>query len=185
MGTKRTIFSIGHTGRVLLAATFSVAAVAQAQAFQVSAEARAACTPDAMRLCSSEIPNISRVTACMHAHQSQLSGRCQAAMAGAGASHGPAVREASNHGSSSHGSRHHHGYSGTHYASHSHRGGHGWGGSGQGMQIAKQLMAGYGMACASGSVPAEYCNMGAGGMGGMGGMGNMGGMSDMIAQFMQ
>ncbi|HXI08154.1 MAG: hypothetical protein ACRC1G_08565 [Bradyrhizobium sp.] len=35
------------------------------------------CTGDAMRLCSSEIPDIDRVTACMIARQSQLSDGCK------------------------------------------------------------------------------------------------------------
>jgi hypothetical protein len=45
-----------------------------------SAEQRAACTPDALRLCSSEIPNISRIVACLRQNRSNLSKPCQAAM---------------------------------------------------------------------------------------------------------
>ena len=46
--------------------------------FQPTAEQRAACTGDAFRLCSSDIPNMSRVIACMQAKKSQLSPRCRA-----------------------------------------------------------------------------------------------------------
>jgi len=42
-------------------------------------EQRAACTSDAFRLCSSEIPNVSRITACMRANFSKLSPGCKAA----------------------------------------------------------------------------------------------------------
>ncbi len=43
-----------------------------------SSEQRAACTPDAFRLCSSEIPNIPGITACMRRQKSQLSPACKA-----------------------------------------------------------------------------------------------------------
>jgi hypothetical protein len=45
-----------------------------------TAEQRAACTPDALRLCSAEIPNIPRIVACLRANRSSLSKPCQAAM---------------------------------------------------------------------------------------------------------
>jgi hypothetical protein len=45
-----------------------------------TAEQRAACTPDALRLCSSEIPNIPRIVACLRQNRSNLSKPCQAAM---------------------------------------------------------------------------------------------------------
>jgi len=46
--------------------------------YQPTAEQRAACTGDAFRLCSSDIPNMSRIIACMQAKKSQLSPRCRA-----------------------------------------------------------------------------------------------------------
>ena len=39
---------------------------------------RAACTPDAFRLCSSEIPNVEGITACMRKQKSSLSSACRA-----------------------------------------------------------------------------------------------------------
>jgi hypothetical protein len=45
-----------------------------------SAEAQQMCTNDAFRLCSSEIPNIPRITACMVQHKSELSPGCRAVM---------------------------------------------------------------------------------------------------------
>jgi hypothetical protein len=41
-------------------------------------EQEQACTSDAFRLCSSDIPNVDRVTACMVAKKSQLSPPCRA-----------------------------------------------------------------------------------------------------------
>ena len=43
-----------------------------------TAEQRAACTPDAFRLCSSEIPNIPAITACMRKNFENLSPACKA-----------------------------------------------------------------------------------------------------------
>jgi len=40
-------------------------------------EQQQACTPDAFRLCGSEIPDVDRVTACMIARKSQLSPECR------------------------------------------------------------------------------------------------------------
>ena len=41
-------------------------------------EEQQACSPDAFRLCSSEIPDVDRVTACMIRNKSQLSPGCRA-----------------------------------------------------------------------------------------------------------
>jgi len=45
-----------------------------------TAEQRAACTPDAYRLCSSEFPSVSAVTACMTKNFTSLSPKCKAAL---------------------------------------------------------------------------------------------------------
>jgi DNA-binding transcriptional LysR family regulator len=45
-----------------------------------SPEAQQMCTGDAMRLCASEIPNISRITACMHRLRAHVSPGCRAVM---------------------------------------------------------------------------------------------------------
>ena len=44
-----------------------------------TADERAACTPDVFKLCSSEIPNVTKIIACMKAKKSQLSPKCRAA----------------------------------------------------------------------------------------------------------
>jgi len=46
-------------------------------AFAYTAEQQQACTPDAMRLCGSYIPDVDRITACMIARKSQLSPECR------------------------------------------------------------------------------------------------------------
>ena len=42
-----------------------------------TAEQRQACMPDAFRLCSSHIPNVEAITACMRAKKSELSPACK------------------------------------------------------------------------------------------------------------
>jgi hypothetical protein len=60
----------------MLATAFSVSMWSSSgQAY--TPEQEQACTGDAFRLCSSEIPDISRVTACMVAKKSQLSPACR------------------------------------------------------------------------------------------------------------
>ncbi|MCP3462033.1 hypothetical protein [Bradyrhizobium sp. CCGUVB23] len=48
--------------------------------FAYTAEAQQMCTGDAFRLCSSEIPNIPAITACMIKHRTDLSPGCRAVM---------------------------------------------------------------------------------------------------------
>jgi hypothetical protein len=63
--------------KMLTAATFALAALSTAaQAY--SQEQEQMCTGDAMRLCSSEIPDVERVTACMVQKRAQLSDGCRA-----------------------------------------------------------------------------------------------------------
>ncbi len=46
--------------------------------FAFTAEQQSACTPDAFRLCSSEIPSIPGITSCMRKQFSSLSPTCKA-----------------------------------------------------------------------------------------------------------
>ena len=72
--------------RIVLPAAllFAIAAagIGGAAAQQGTPEARQACTPDAMRLCSDFIPDVAKVTHCMLSKRGQLSAACRAAMAG-------------------------------------------------------------------------------------------------------
>ena len=42
-----------------------------------SSDEEAACAPDAFRLCSSEIPDVNRITACMERQKASLSPACR------------------------------------------------------------------------------------------------------------
>ena len=61
-----------------VAAAFS--AVTSTAGFAFSAEAQQMCTGDAFRLCSAEIPNIPKITACMLKQRANLSSGCRAVL---------------------------------------------------------------------------------------------------------
>jgi hypothetical protein len=65
---------------LVLAFAVSLSVLSSTQSFAFSAEAREMCTGDAFRLCSSEIPNISKITACMMKHRTDLSAGCRTVM---------------------------------------------------------------------------------------------------------
>jgi hypothetical protein len=71
--------SITKTLRVLSVATAVAISLTSfaAHAVEATAEQRRACTPDAFRLCSSHIPNVEAITACMRAKKSELSPACK------------------------------------------------------------------------------------------------------------
>ena len=60
-----------------LALTASFAAASSTASFAFSSEAQQQCTGDAFRLCSSEIPNIPKITSCMIKHRADLSTGCR------------------------------------------------------------------------------------------------------------
>jgi hypothetical protein len=62
---------------VALAFAAAFSAVSSTASFAFSAEAQQNCSGDAFRLCSSEIPNIPKITACMIKHRSELSSSCR------------------------------------------------------------------------------------------------------------
>jgi hypothetical protein len=65
---------------IALALVTSISALSSTASFAYSAEAQAQCTGDAFRLCSDEIPNIPKITACMFKKRAQLSVGCRAVM---------------------------------------------------------------------------------------------------------
>jgi hypothetical protein len=65
---------------LVLAFAVSFSALSSSASYAFSAEARSMCTSDAFRLCSSEIPNVSKVTTCMLQHRAQLSTGCRTVM---------------------------------------------------------------------------------------------------------
>ena len=72
-------------GKAFIAAGLMLGMISTAHAY--TAEQQQLCTDDAFRLCSSEIPDIDRVTACMIKHKAELSPACKSVM-------GPAPSEA-------------------------------------------------------------------------------------------
>jgi hypothetical protein len=78
-------------------------------AAQGSDAERQACTPDAMKLCGDFIPDVEKITACMHAKRSQLSEPCRVAMRGGGKEGGGRHR-----GHREHRERHHRAAHGSH-----------------------------------------------------------------------
>jgi hypothetical protein len=65
-------------GKLLVATAMTFAFMSTANAY--TQEQEAMCTSDAFRVCSSEIPDVERVTACMVRNKSQLSAGCRAVM---------------------------------------------------------------------------------------------------------
>ena len=65
---------------LILAFAVSISALSSTSSFAFSAEAQQMCTGDAFRLCSSEIPNIPKITACMVKHRAELSAGCRTVM---------------------------------------------------------------------------------------------------------
>ena len=77
--TKSFTSAIGRAGLVLAFAA-SLSALSPTASVAFSAEAQQMCTGDAFRLCSSEIPDIPKITACMFKHRTELSAGCRAVM---------------------------------------------------------------------------------------------------------
>jgi hypothetical protein len=77
-----TAFLSSTLRRAGLVAAFAVSfsALSSSASFAFSAEAQQMCTSDAFRLCSSEIPNIPAITACMYKHKADLSTGCRTVM---------------------------------------------------------------------------------------------------------
>ena len=82
------LFGSAIFGFGLMLATALSVSMLPASGHAYTPEQEQACTSDAFRLCSSEIPNVERVTACMVAKKSQLSPPCRAQF------RGPEPREA-------------------------------------------------------------------------------------------
>jgi hypothetical protein len=76
----RTTFIVGVC---LFALMPAVSAVGQ-EAIKVSASEKAACMPDAIKLCRDAMPNVQSVLACFSRNRDKISGRCNAVLAGYG-----------------------------------------------------------------------------------------------------
>ena len=76
-----TAFLTKTIRRASLVLAFAVSfSTLSTQSFAFSAEAQSMCTGDAFRLCSSDIPNVSAITACMMKKRASLSTGCRTVM---------------------------------------------------------------------------------------------------------
>ncbi|MGY2938570.1 hypothetical protein ACVWZ6_008172 [Bradyrhizobium sp. GM6.1] len=69
-----------QTIATLFALATTAIAIPTSPSFAFSSEAQQMCSGDAMRLCSSEIPDIPRIRACMVQKKAQVSPGCRAVM---------------------------------------------------------------------------------------------------------
>ena len=69
---------------VCLVALMPAASAVGQEAVKVSASAKAACMPDAMRYCRDAMPNVRNVVVCIVQNRSKISGRCNAVLASYG-----------------------------------------------------------------------------------------------------
>lgn len=77
-GTSMTSTASNFAGCKLLAATVLAFGMLTTASLAHTAEQEQMCASDAMRLCSSEIPDVDRITACMHRQRAALSDGCKA-----------------------------------------------------------------------------------------------------------
>ena len=72
-----------RTQRIVLSFAIAVGATgvvvpASAQEYRGTWEQQMACTPDVWRLCSDQVPDVSRIVACLRQNTPQLSNNCRA-----------------------------------------------------------------------------------------------------------
>ena len=71
------------TQRIVLSLAVAIAGIggiapASSQEYRGTWEQQMACTPDVWRLCSDQVPDVSRIVACLRANTPQLSNNCRA-----------------------------------------------------------------------------------------------------------
>ena len=69
---------------LVIGATSASAEEQAAPTIKVSASAKAACMPDAMRLCRDAVPNVQNVLMCFDQNRDKISNRCRVVLAGYG-----------------------------------------------------------------------------------------------------
>ena len=79
---RKQIYGKTFIAALLGAVSFGAVLVLATSAHAATAEEKAACTPDVWRLCSSEVPNVSRIVACLNRNHGKLSSACKVVMDG-------------------------------------------------------------------------------------------------------
>ena len=69
---------------VCLVALMPAASAVGEEAVKVKASDKAACMPDAMRLCRDAVPNVQNVLLCFGQNRDKISNRCRVVLAGYG-----------------------------------------------------------------------------------------------------
>jgi len=72
------VIGLGHVRAASLCLATAMSVMLGVAAYAYTPEQEQACTNDAFRLCSPEIPDVERVTACMVRNKRQLSPPCRA-----------------------------------------------------------------------------------------------------------
>jgi hypothetical protein len=67
---------------LVIGGTLAASDAALAVEYRGTQEQQMACTPDVWRLCASQIPDVSRIVACLKANRPNLSEGCRAVFAG-------------------------------------------------------------------------------------------------------
>jgi hypothetical protein len=73
-------FRLASRTALLFAIAVAATALAASPRPAFASDAQQMCTGDAMRLCGHEIPNVQRITACMHKQRANVSAGCRAVM---------------------------------------------------------------------------------------------------------
>jgi hypothetical protein len=80
LGNASMTFRLTSRAALLFATAFAAAALSASPGPALASDAQQMCTGDAMRLCGHEIPNVQRITACMHKQRANVSAGCRAVM---------------------------------------------------------------------------------------------------------
>jgi hypothetical protein len=73
-----------HAQFIAICLVMGVTAASAEEAIKVSASAKAACMPDAMRLCRDAVPNVQNVLICFDQNRDKISNRCRTVLASYG-----------------------------------------------------------------------------------------------------
>ena len=73
-------FRLTSRASLLFATAFAATALSASPGPAFASDAQQMCTGDAMRLCGHEVPNITRITACMARNRAHVSPGCRAVM---------------------------------------------------------------------------------------------------------
>jgi hypothetical protein len=76
-GLRARVLGADALHPVMMAALLLAGSPALAQENRGTEQQRVACTPDVLRLCTSEIPNVDGIVACLRRERSQLSAGCR------------------------------------------------------------------------------------------------------------